>query len=142
MINWTRDICIRFDERYPAHARVFRFLFSGGTALCADLVLLYLLTSVLGIWYLASAIVAFVLSVGVNFGLQKFWTFGDRSRAGLPAQIGAYLLLVVANLALNTLIVYALVERAGLRYLVAQIASSVLIAIGNFFAYQRFIFQK
>jgi len=142
MIQRTRDLYTRLDERYPTHARVFRFLLSGGIALGTDLILLYLFTDVFGIWYLVSAIVAFILAFGVSFSLQKFWTFGDHSREGIHMQIGVYFFVALINLGLNTLLVYLFVEWAGLYYLFAQIVASALIAIESFFVYQRFIFKK
>lgn len=142
MIKKARNLYTRLDAQYPKHTRFFRFFFSGGAALGADLVFLYLFTEIFGIWYLASAIVAFILAFTVSFTLQKFWTFGDHSREGLHTQIGIYFLVSVVNLALNTLLVFIFVEWAGLFYLFAQIVASALIAIESFFIYQRFIFKK
>ncbi len=142
MIKRAKDLYARLDERYPSYARVFRFLFSGGTALGTDLVLLYIFTDIFGIWYLASAVAAFILAFSVSFVLQKFWTFGDHSREGIHMQMSLYFLVAVANLVLNTLLVYAFVERASMHYLLAQIVASALIAIESFFIYQRFIFQS
>lgn len=142
MIQRTRDLYARLDERYPTHARVFRFLLSGGIALSTDLAFLYLFTDVFGLWYLASAIAAFILAFGVSFMLQKFWTFGDHSQEGLHMQIGIYFFVTVINLTLNTLLIYVFVEWVGLYYLFAQIVVSALIAIESFFVYQRFIFHS
>jgi len=142
MIGRATDFYTQLNKRYPAYTRVFRFLLSGGTALSTDLVLLYLFTDIFGIWYLASAVAAFILAFGVSFMLHKFWTFGDHSREGIHMQIGIYFLVAVTNLILNTLLVYVFVEWSNLHYLFAQILASALIAIESFFIYQRFIFQK
>lgn len=131
----------RLDERYPTYTRVFRFLLSGGIALSTDLVLLYLFTDIFGIWYLASAVTAFILSFIVSFALQKFWTFGDSSRDGLNTQMSVYFFVAVINLALNTLLVFVFVEQAGIYYIFAQIVASALIAVESFFVYQHFIFK-
>jgi putative flippase GtrA len=142
MIIMVKDLYIRLDERYPTYVRIGRFLLSGGIAFGTDLVLLYFFTDVLGIWYLSSAVAAFVLAFGVSFTLQKYWTFGDHSREGMHMQMGVYFLVAVANLALNTLLVYVFVEWASLHYLLAQMLASALIAIESFFVYQRFIFKN
>jgi len=80
MMRGAKNLYTQFDEHYPTHARVFRFLLSGGTALLTDLILLYLFTDLFGIWYVASAVAAFILAFMVSFLLHKFWTFGDHSR--------------------------------------------------------------
>ena len=133
---------MRIDELHPTYTRVFRFLLSGGIALGTDLAFLFLFTDVFGMWYLASAIMAFILAFIVSFSLQKFWTFGDHSQEGLHMQIGVYFLVAIINLALNTLLVYLFVEWTGLYYLFAQVVASALIAIESFFAYQHFVFKK
>ncbi|OGG93609.1 hypothetical protein A2609_00400 [Candidatus Kaiserbacteria bacterium RIFOXYD1_FULL_47_14] len=142
MIKRARDLYTQIDERYPTCVLIFRFLLSGGTSASTDLVLLYLFTDIFGIWYLTSAVAAFILAFGVSFTLMKFWTFGDHSQEGLHMQLGIYFLVAIINLALNTLLVYLFVEWAGLYYLFAQIVAGALIAIESFFVYQRFIFRK
>ena len=141
MIKIVGDLYVRLDERYPAHTKIFRFLLSGSTAFGTDIIFLYLFTDIFGIWYLASAIIAFVFAFFVSFVLHKFWTFGDRSQEGMHMQMGAYLFVAVVNLSLNTLLVNLFVEQTGLHYIIAQILASALIAIESFFVYQRFIFK-
>ena len=142
MIGRAKDLYARLDEQYPTCALVFRFLLSGGTSAGTDLVFLYLFTDIFGIWYLTSAVAAFILAFGVSFTLMKFWTFGDHSREGLHMQLSIYFLVAIINLALNTLLVYIFVEWVGLHYLFAQIAASALLAVESFFVYQRVIFRK
>ena len=142
MIKRVGDLYAWLDEQYPAHTRIFRFLLSGGTAFGTDIILLYLFTDIFGVWYLASAVAAFILAFGVSFTLQKFWTFKDNSRDGIHMQMGVYFFVAVINLALNTLLVYVFVERADLHYLFAQAVASALIAVESFFIYQHFIFKK
>lgn len=140
MIQRVVGLYTRLDERYPRYARVARFLVSGGTSTGVDLVLLYLFTEILGVWYLASATAAFMLAFFVSFTLQKFWTFQDYSR-DVPGQASAYLVIAICNLGLNTALVYALVEYTHIHYLVAQIMVSIGIACESFFLYRRFIFH-
>ena len=142
MIIGVRNLYTQFDERYPVYSRIFRFLISGGISLGTDLVLLYIFTDIFGVWYLTSAIVAFILAFIVSFMLMKFWTFGDRSRDNISMQLGIYFFVAVVNLALNTFLVYIFVEQADLYYLLAQIVASALIAVESFFVYQKFIFRK
>ena len=141
MIQRVKNTYASLDGQYPAYAKVFRFLVSGGISTGTDLALLYVFTDIFGIWYLASTVAAFILAFFVSFALQKFWTFRDTSREGMSLQAGTYLFIAVCNLALNTSLVYALVDFLGLHYLVAQIIASILIACESFFVYQRFVFR-
>jgi len=142
MIDRTKNLYALLNGRFPAWMKIFRFLLSGGTALGTDLAFLYLFTAVFGMWYLASAVLAFILAFLVSFFLQKFWVFGDHSRDGIHMQMGVYFSVAVINLVLNTLLVYVFVESVALHYLLAQIAASALISIESFFVYQNVIFRK
>lgn len=126
-----------FNHRY---ARTLKFLISGGAAAVVDLGSLYMLTEVFHVWYLLSAVLAFVLAFGVSFALQKFWTFDDHALDVIHKQLALYLLLASVGLGLNTLFMYGLVDHAGFHYLTAQIIASACIAVMNFFVYKHVIF--
>lgn len=142
MIQHVKDIYTRLDNSYPRQAKVVRFLISGGISTGVDLALLLLFAEVFGLWYLLAAVLAFILAFFVSFGLQKFWTFQDHSREGVSMQASVYLLIALANLALNTFLVYICVEHIGFHYLLAQIVASILIACESYFVYQKFVFRR
>lgn len=54
--------------------KFFRYLISGGTAAAVYLALVYVLTDLAGVWYLASTTIGFVVAFLVSFSLQKLWT--------------------------------------------------------------------
>ncbi|MBI2459121.1 MAG: GtrA family protein, partial [Parcubacteria group bacterium] len=92
------------------YKRIVKYLMAGGLAALVDLSLLYILTDILGIWYLISASLAFIWSFFVSFFLQKFWTFSDRDQQKMYRQMAGYLSVALANLALNTALMYWLVD--------------------------------
>jgi len=124
-----------------ARATVFKYIVAGGTAAVVDLGLLFLFTDVFKLHYLISAIIAFVFAFFVSFILQKYWTFEDNSTERVHAQAFVYLVVSIANLGLNTLYMYILVDTFGLWYLSSQVAGA-LVACGSFFVYRLFIFKK
>jgi putative flippase GtrA/predicted HAD superfamily phosphohydrolase YqeG len=130
------------EERHKILMKVARFILSGGTAAALDLVLLFVLTSVFHIWYLLSAVIAFVFAFVVSFTLQKYWTFRDGSKDKIPLQAAAYFLIAVMNLCVNTVLVYTFVEHAHIHYLVSQIISSALLAVESYFLYQTLVFKR
>ena len=128
-------------SKFYAHRHMIgRYLVSGGTATLLDIVLLYILTRFAHLWYLASAVLAFIVAFGVSFTLQKFWTFRDHATDGVHRQAGKYLAVSVFNLGLNTLLVYAFTDQLHLWYIFSQILAAGLIALVSFFVYKRFIF--
>ena len=123
------------------YQRLLRYLAAGGFAAAVDLGLLYVFTDLFLIHYLTSAILAFILTFFVSFTLQKFWTFQDSSTHKVHAQAFTYLVVALVNLAINTLLMYVLVDVLAIWYLGAQILASGLIAFESFFVSRYFIFH-
>lgn len=121
--------------------RVMRFLLSGGTALLVNLVLLYVFADMLNMWYITASILAFVGAFCVSFFLQKFWTFDNKNMDSVHFQAGISLVVALANLALNTLIMYELVEGLGVYHIFAQVIASGVIACESFFVYKNLVFN-
>lgn len=142
MIDWTKDKYTELSGRYPKHAKVVRYLISGGTAAFTNAAFLFIFTDVIGIWYIFSGIMAFILAFIVSFTLQKFWVFEDRSRDQIHKQAVIYLTVAVTNLVLNTILLYMQVEYLGVYYVLAQLIASALIAVESFFVYKLVIFKK
>lgn len=122
--------------------RVVRYIISGGTAAAANLSILYILTEFFGVWYLASSIAAVCVGWVVAFLLQKFWAFQSPELDRVHIQLSLHTLLSLANIALNTVLLYMFVEWGHLWYIVAQIIASGLLACMNYFVYKRYIFPS
>lgn len=140
MINWTKTKYLYFDTTFPRVAKLGRYVISGGTAAAVDLVLLFVLTHFFHVWYILSAILAFVGAFFVSFFLQKFWTFRDMSKEGAHKQAVIYFIVSSINLGINTFLMYVFTETFGVYYILSQILASLLIAMESFFIYRHFIF--
>lgn len=121
--------------------KILRFLISGGSATAIDFFFLYAFTEWVGFYYLASSVLAFLISIVVSFILQKFWTFKNSSREDMHQQALTYISVAVLNLVINTSLVFIFVEYAGLHYLLGQFLSSGFIALESFFIYHFIIFK-
>ena len=120
---------------------IIKFIFSGGLATAVNLIALHFFTEVVGLWYLYSAIVSFLIAFSVGFTMQKFWTFNGDHELGGRWQLIMYLTLNLFNLGVNSLGLFLLVEKIGLWYIFAQIIMSGLIAISSFIIYNKVIFK-
>lgn len=125
----------------PRIFKLVRYLISGGTAAASNLAALFFLVQFGHVHYLKASVLAFAMSVVVSFTMQKFWTFHDRPVHDVHAQFARYLVVILANLALNTALVYLLVEMAGVWYLAAQFMATIVIAVTGYVGYRRFVFR-
>jgi len=122
--------------------RILKFIISGGITAVVGLSLLYALTDLLGLWYLFSAVLAFIGSFFCSFFLQKLWTFGDKSQGRVYRQMSLYMLVALMNLVFNTALMYLFVDIFGIWYVLAQAIIDVVLAIGSFLIYGSVIFNQ
>lgn len=113
-----------------------------------NIIILYILTDFLNIYYIVSAVCAFVISMTHNFILNKIWTFKEKfghigkNTKKTIKQYGKYFVASISVLCVNLIFLYIFVEYIGLHYLLAQIIAIILVAILNFAINRKFTFGK
>lgn len=122
--------------------RLIRYLISGGTAATSNVIFLFLLVQYGGVYYLYASILAFVMSIAVSFTLQKFWTFRDGPLYDMHRQFARYLIVIFFGLLLNTALIYFFVEVTDIWYVLAQMLTTAVIAVINYFFYRHFVFRE
>ncbi|MBQ9478342.1 MAG: GtrA family protein [Selenomonadaceae bacterium] len=110
---------------------VIRFLIAGGSCFVLELATLWTLTEFVGINYLTSAGLAFVLAVAINYEMCVRWVWSSARSGSKVATL--FLLTSVMGLGINQLSMFLLVERVGLHYMVAKIMATALVTVWNFF---------
>ena len=133
-----------FDEHFLDRELIIRYLIAGGTGAFINLLSMYILTSILGIWYITSAIFAFMMSLLITFFIQKLWTFQDSLLELNHARRQAILYTIASTsfLVLNTLLLYTFVDFLGMWYLFAQFLSLGMVACGSFLFNKSVTFRK
>lgn len=112
--------------------QLVRFGFSGGAGVVAGYITLYVLTEFAGLWYIFSAIFAGVVNGGINFFLEKFWTFKNNDKKAIYKQAGLYTVLRLALFGADVGLLYVLVEYVRMHYLVAQILITIILSLISF----------
>ena len=121
---------------------IIKYIISGGTAAVVDLAVLNFLDS-LGMYYVLSVNIAFIIAFFVSFCLQKYWTFNDAGKSKTHNQLIIYFAVSVSNAFLNTLIIHILLSYGIVTQIsfirpviIAQIISGALIAFESFIIYR------
>jgi putative flippase GtrA len=109
-----------------------RFLLAGSLGVIVYYVFLYGLTEFFLVPYLISSVIGSILNNVVNFITQKFWTFEDKDIRKTPQQAVWYSCKVIIILAINSALLWLLVEKLGFYYLIAQTLIIPLITILSF----------
>ena len=103
----------------------------GSVCALLNLVLLWVLTSVLGVHYLVSTMISFFTLTPVGFWLQKLVTFRT-PRSAAPFEWPRYFLTMGSSFAANLGLMYLLVSVLGLWYLAASVVITLLLLGTNF----------
>jgi dolichol-phosphate mannosyltransferase len=116
---------------------VVRYLSAGALGVLAGYLTLYVLTDIAGLWYMASAVAAFILNYGINFVLHKFWTFRNTRTDQAPKQLASYFAMAVGIFFANLGLLYVQVEYLHIWYILAQLVSTAILTVIGFFVSRR-----
>lgn len=120
----------------------FRYLFVGGFAFLVDFTLLFFFSDFLGIYYLISAALSFIISLIVNYLLSTFWVFNKNQIKNKIVEFNVFALIGVIGLIFTELLLYFFTDIIGLYYLISKIFATAIVMFWNFFARRIMFYGK
>lgn len=118
--------------------QILKFGLVGGMAFVIDYVLLYFCTEFLHIHYLISSIISFTVSVIFNYILSIKWVFDVKKKQDVKDFV-IFIILSVIGLGINSLIMYVMVEKFGVYYMLSKIVSTAVVMVYNFITRKIFV---
>ena len=94
----------------------------------------------LGVNYLLAATLAYALSIGVGFALNRYFVF--RSTPPSKNALVLYITVYVGSLLVNLILLELFVSLFSLDPLIANAIALVILVAVNFFVVRRFVFPK
>ena len=122
--------------------QIVRFLVVGSLSVFTYYAFLWSLTEYAGVWYVASAIVAFLVYYCVNFVSQKYWTFRNLDTKALNSQLVKFTLMASANWIINTSLLYVMVEYLHMWYMFAQAILTIVVSAIAYLCFKFWIFRS
>lgn len=119
-----------------------RYVLVGGLAFVVDFTGLFLLTESLGLHYLISASIAFLLGLVTNYILCIAWIFDYRAVSNRAHEFTIFAVIGVAGLLLNNLLMFFLTEFLSFHYLISKVGAAALILILNFSLRRSLLFAE
>jgi putative flippase GtrA len=132
---------IKKIKHYTSEYTALRYIIAGSTSACVNLSVLYIFYRLIGLFYLTSSIIAFIVAFFVSWALHKFWTFKDHSMDGFHKQGVKYLVSSLFGLSLNTTLMYIFVSLLHIWVLLAQVVAGLMVAGFTFFISKHLIFN-
>ncbi|WP_018701137.1 GtrA family protein [Amorphus coralli] len=93
--------------------RIFRFLVTGGTGFLVDAGVLSLVLATTAIGPIGARCLSFPAALLVTWTLNRTWSFGDRGRPRLSAELAGYVGVQVVGFLINSGIYVVLVTGIG-----------------------------
>ncbi|MBU5575065.1 MAG: glycosyltransferase family 2 protein [Candidatus Aenigmatarchaeota archaeon] len=110
-----------------------KFCIVGAFGTLLNIAVLYVLTEKLYIFYMISAVFAFVVALTSNFILNKIWTFGEKLSERTLYKYSKFFIISILALFVNLIVLYILVEYFQIWYIFSQVLAILISSIVNFF---------
>lgn len=128
------ETCIMFLDRFRSRQmqQIMRFAVTGGLAFVIDFGLLLLLTELVGLDYLISATISFVVSVWVNYVLSMMWVFTPSKKQKSLVRIIMFFVLSTMGLFINNAIMWFTVEILAISYIIGKLIATFIVMVFNY----------
>ena len=115
---------------------------AGCIAFAVDYLLFYILTE-LGLQYLVSAAIAFIIGTTVNYFLCKAIVFNAYiPRFKNMPEYTIFITIGVIGLGLTELLMFLFTDLVGFHYLFSKVVAGTLVSLWNFFGRRFFLFNN
>jgi putative flippase GtrA len=119
-----------------------RFSIVGVINTLVNLIVLFVLTEFFGVYYLISAIFAFLAAVTNSFILNKTWTFRYNSKDSIHIKYIQFLVVSILAFIVNMIVLYSFTEYFHFHYMISQIIGIGLNLVINFLGNKLWTFKK
>ncbi len=109
-----------------------KYLFVGGACTCVDFLILYVLTECVGVYYIVSASISFLVGVVINYFMCTYWIFKKSVIKNAGLEFLFYVLISAVGLAINSGGIWLLTTYCGLYFMVSKLFATAITLIWNF----------
>jgi dolichol-phosphate mannosyltransferase len=119
-----------------------KYALIGFSGIFVNLLFLYFLTDVAGIYYLVSSVFSFSIATTWNYFFNKIWTFKENLKEEFGEKYFKFFVVSLFALGVNTLGMYFFTEIVGFYYLFSQVLTAGFTLIVNFSGNKFWTFRK
>lgn len=119
----------------------FRYIFVGGTAFIIDFSI-YSILVLIGIHYLISAIIAFIISVLANYILSTKWVFNQSSNINKKLEFNLFIIISTIGLGFTEILLYVFTDFLTINPIISKIIASIIVLFWNFSARRVMFYWK
>lgn len=117
-----------------------KYIIVGGTCYLVELTILFLLTQMLGMWYIYSNIISNFVALVFSYAINNYWTFEIKKI--VVKKILILLELHICNVIVCSAILFFLTSTCGIFYLLSKIITTLLSCIWNYFISKHIVYTR
>lgn len=136
---------VKFTPIIEEITKMFHFACVGATMGILNIGIIYTLTSILGIYYIFSAIFSYQVLLVLSFTSNDKLTFRSITNHTLESKwyrFGSYYLVSLAGMIFYIAIMYFLTEYFYIFYIISSIAATLLVFLWNYFINKTFTWRE
>lgn len=118
--------------------QILKFGVVGGGAFLIDYSVLYVLTEFVGIYYLTSSVISFIVSLIFNYILSIYWVF-DVTKKQTLKDIMIFVVLSTIGLGINQVVMYLGSDILHIYYMFTKLVATTIVMVWNFVTRKIFI---
>lgn len=119
--------------------KIIKFCIVGGINTLITLFLFYTLNKILGVNYIFSTVIGYLIGMVNSYVLNKKWTFHDDDKR-VVFQFAKFALINSISLGINLFIMYIFVDKLHMDSMLSQICATGFSTISNFIGNKLVVF--
>jgi len=121
--------------------KISKYLFFSIIATITDILILYILTSIFGIYYLVSATISYIVGMFIAFYGNLKYTFERNYNKKIHHQFINFTIISLAGLILNLVFIKILTNNFGIWYIYSKIIAVVIIFFIKYIFHKKIVFE-
>jgi dolichol-phosphate mannosyltransferase len=142
IIYFIRNLLGYLPYKKEVASQFIRFAFVGLIGTLINISILYILTEYLSIFYVLSALVAFVVAMTTNFIFDKIWAFRENIYDRIIKEYVNFSIVSLSALLINIFFLYIFTEFLNMYYIISQVIAIGISLIINFIGNKIWTFHK
>ena len=122
---------------------IYKYIIVGAINGILVIVLTVILTSLIGIFYVISVLIAYEVSICVNFFMHDKWTFNNvKKNSKSYIRFIKYNIFSLIGLGINTVVLVFLTDHIGLHYEISEAVAILVTFIFNYIMSKKISFRN